>query len=101
MKVVTANRLSDGEVVWLGAAGRWVETFPEARILETREEEAAALAEAEASAGRQEIVEPYAIDVTREEGHLKPVRFREQIRAAGPTIRLDLGKQARRQESAA
>ncbi len=101
MKVVTANRLSDGEVVWLGHTGHWVEFFSEAHVVETKEDEAAALAAAALSVDRQEVVEAYSIDVVREEGFLLPVRFREQIRAAGPTIRLDLGKQARRQESAA
>lgn len=101
MKVVTANRLFDGEVVWLGAGGRWVEDLGEARVLETREAEAAGLEEGAASADRQEVVDVYSIDVTIEEGVLIPVRFREQIRAAGPTMRLDLGKQARRRENAA
>lgn len=101
MKVVTANRLFDGEVVWLGAGGRWVEDLGEAHLLETKEAEATALEEGAASAARQEVVDVYSIDVTVEEGVLIPVRFREQIRAAGPTMRLDLGKQARRRVNAA
>lgn len=101
MKVVTANRLYDGEVVWLGAGGRWVEDLGEAHVLETGEAEEQALAQGAASADRQEVVDVYSIDVTFEEGVLLPVRFREQIRAAGPTMRLDLGKQARRRVNAA
>ncbi|TIX08984.1 MAG: DUF2849 domain-containing protein, partial [Mesorhizobium sp.] len=34
------------------------------------------------------------IDVTVVDGLVEPVRLREKIRAAGPTIREDLGKQA-------
>lgn len=101
MKALTANRLIDGEVVWLGRSGTWVETLAAARLLETPE----AIAEAEAAGAEAEaarlIVEPYLIDLVREEGEIVPVRFREKIRARGPTVRQDLGKQARREVSAA
>ena len=40
------------------------------------------------------VVEPYLIDVERQNDRLIPVHYRERIRAAGPTIRTDLGKQA-------
>jgi len=101
LKVVTANRLIDGEVVWLGPSGKWVDLLGEARLIETPAAEAEALAAAEASAARQEVVDPYAIDVIREEGRIVPQRLREMIRAAGPTTRTDLGKQARRAIGAA
>ena len=101
MKALTANRLIDGEVVWLGRSGQWVETLASAWLLETPE----AVAEAEAAGAEAEasrlIVEPYLIDLMREEGEIRPVRFREKIRARGPTVRPDLGKQARREVSAA
>ena len=35
------------------------------------------------------------IDVQLVDGAIRPTRLREQIRAAGPTNRNDLGKQAR------
>ncbi|WP_428699659.1 DUF2849 domain-containing protein [Stappia sp.] len=101
MKALTANRLIDGEVVWLGRAGQWVETLDGARLLESAE----AIAEAEAlgteAVAQRLIVEPYLIDLRREDNEIAPVRFRERIRAKGPTTRLDLGKQARREVSAA
>ena len=101
MKALTANRLIDGEVVWLGRAGQWVETLDVARLLENAE----AIAEAEAlgieAVAQRLIVEPYLIDLRREDNEIVPVRFRERIRAKGPTTRLDLGKQARREVSAA
>lgn len=101
MKALTANRLIDGEVVWLGRAGQWVETLDAARFLENAE----AIAEAEAlgieAVAQRLIVEPYLIDLRREDNEIVPVRFRERIRATGPTTRLDLGKQARREVSAA
>jgi hypothetical protein len=92
-KVLTANRLSDGAVVYLGAGG-WSEWIDAASV--AADETAAADLEArgaQAVAERQ-VVDPYLIDVISEGGHLAAARLRERIRAAGPTVRLDLGKQA-------
>jgi len=95
MKVITANRLMDGEVVWQGPGGAWVELLNEASVLDSKEAVEAGLLTAERSVKNQEVVEAYALDVTREEGRILPVRLREIIRAAGPTTHPDLGKQAR------
>ena len=43
----------------------------------------------------QKVVHAYLFDVAGQGDALKPVKMREIIRAAGPTVRLDLGKQAR------
>ncbi len=40
------------------------------------------------------VVAPYLFDVRRTAGGIRPVKEREIIRAAGPTVRHDLGKQA-------
>jgi hypothetical protein len=40
-------------------------------------------------------VTPYLFDVVLDKGTVKPVREREIIRSLGPTIRTDLGKQAK------
>ena len=94
MKIVTANRLIDGEVVWLGAGNAWVGQVSEALVLEGKDDVAAALAAGAASADRRQVVDVYEIDVIEEEGQLVPVRLREKIRAKGPTTHPDLGKQA-------
>jgi hypothetical protein len=39
-------------------------------------------------------VAPYLFDVREAAGRTVPVKVREAIRAAGPTVRTDLGKQA-------
>ncbi|MHC5654706.1 DUF2849 domain-containing protein [Stappia sp. ICDLI1TA098] len=102
MKALTANRLIDGEVVWLGRSGSWVETLDLCRLLETTDAEADAEAFAARAVAEREVVEPYLIDLARkEDGSLSPVRLRERIRATGPTSRRDLGKQARRTSSVA
>ena len=40
------------------------------------------------------VVDPYAVEVELRNGHYAPKALREAIRAAGPTVRRDLGKQA-------
>ena len=94
LKVLTANRLSDGIAVWLGSDGTWHETLDEAFV--ARHEAAlAGLKDAEAVAAYdQEVVDVAVIDVEERGSDIWPVRLRERIRAAGPTVRVDLGKQA-------
>ncbi len=90
----TANRLSDGEVVWLGANGKWVEAVEASLALTSVEDRDVAEAVAQKADADNYVVEPYAIDVSVDGGVVTPTKFRERIRATGPTIRLDLGKQA-------
>ncbi len=40
------------------------------------------------------VVDPYSVAVEERNGHFVPKALREAIRAAGPTNRRDLGKQA-------
>ena len=92
-QVVTANRLADGVVVFLGARG-WVEQLDRATV-GTSEEEIRALD----ALGRQgmavnEVVDAYLIEVVTGDGRLEPVALRERLRTLGPSVRLDLGKQA-------
>lgn len=95
LKAVTANGLVDGLVVYFGDAGAWGGSLDQARIVDGKEAAAALLAEAEADVGRCKVVAPYLIDVTRDAtGGVRPATYREVMRAAGPSIRLDLGKQA-------
>ena len=100
MRVITANRLSDGEVVWFAHGDQWVEALQLATVLSSQDE-AAALAEAQVWVAKNIVVDVYAIDVVVEGGRVVPQRLREIIRAAGPSMRTDLGKQARRAVSPA
>lgn len=101
LQIVTANRLGDGEVVWLGTGGQWVETVEAAQVFDSKEAVAEALALGARAVAERLIVEPYEIDVTQKDGRIVPVRLREKIRATGPTFRTDLGKQAARARGAA
>ncbi|KZL09486.1 hypothetical protein PsAD2_04088 [Pseudovibrio axinellae] len=96
MKTITANRLVDGDVVWLGRNGDWVEFVEAAWILNSEEEMRAAEEFAKAGEASQYVLGTYAIDLELKDGHLQPTALKERIRAKGPTTRLDLGKQAQR-----
>ncbi|MBP0651345.1 DUF2849 domain-containing protein, partial [Mycobacterium tuberculosis] len=83
MQVITANRLTDGLVVYLDAGGRWTTDIAAARLLDADDAVAAALAEGQAAAGRQEIVDPYAVAVVAGAKGVAPQSLRERIRAFG------------------
>ncbi len=90
-QVLTANRLSDGEVVYLAADGAWVEDLHTAQVVSGPEGDIA-LATGQQAERDQKVVHAYLFDITPDR---RPVKMREIIRAAGPTVRMDLGKQAR------
>ena len=92
-QVLTANRLVVGEVVYWNEARGWVSRFEEAQVLADSEAEAT-LARAAEWVQKREVVAPYLFGVRLEHGLAVPVKVREAIRAAGPTVRRDLGKQA-------
>ena len=86
MKIITANRLSDGAVVFLAASG-WVTSIAESAILNAADAVEAGLAKAARAIADREVVDVAAIDVRVEEGAGPvPVRLRERIRAFGPTV---------------
>ncbi len=89
-RVISANRLGDGIVVYLTADGGWSERIARARLIDGGEAGAAALDGLSGAA----VVDPYLIDISG--GDRRPILKRERIRARGPTVRLDLGKQAAR-----
>ncbi|PSJ55685.1 DUF2849 domain-containing protein [Kumtagia ephedrae] len=95
MKVLTANRLTDGEAIWYAGARGWAETIAEADVAGDKAGEAELEAAGKAAFANNEVVDVELIDVELVDGLIRPVRLRERIRAAGPTNRLDLGKQAR------
>lgn len=93
-QALTANRLSDGIVVYLTAGNGWSESLQEAEVAEGKEAADALLARAEPSVANNTVVEPYLFEVAKEADGIRAASVRETIRQAGPTVRLDLGKQA-------
>ena len=92
-QMITANRLRDGEVVWW-KAGHWVDRIEQGSVYEDPKAADAALAEAQRFVTDRVVVNPYLFEVRVTDGRIKPASEREIIRAAGPTVRHDLGKQA-------
>ena len=93
-QVLTANRLIDGEVVYLARGGAWVTHFLGALVFDNKADAEASLEIGLQAERDQKVVHAYLFDVKRNDGTVKPVKQREIIRAAGPTVRRDLGKQA-------
>ncbi|MBX3493143.1 MAG: DUF2849 domain-containing protein [Parvibaculum sp.] len=94
IQALTANRLADGIVVYLTADNRWSESLQDADVIEGKEAGEALLARAQPAIDGNIVVEPYLFEVVREDGNIRAASVRETIRQAGPTVRLDLGKQA-------
>ena len=69
-----------------------MKVFAEAELFDERELGEAALAVAKTQSTL--VVEPYMIDVVLDDGSPIPTSYRERVRALGPTIHPDIGKQA-------
>src|SRR6202051_3839127 len=88
--VITANRLTDGVVVWLGANAQWTDQVAAAVVLDG---EALQAAWEEARRADQQIVvevRDIAVDVVDQVP--VPQARRERLRGAGPSVRADLAK---------
>jgi len=95
-KILTANRLRNGETVYYTPAGTWSLYVTEAKVAGTPEE-ADELAKIGAAAyAANQVIDVAVIDVTPggevKPSHIRPSHIREVIRATGPTVRTDLNK---------
>ena len=90
-RIVTANRLHDGAVVYLTTAGSWAESTGSVALATTPAEEANLMQLASDAVANRLVVDPNAIDITGPDTIL-PTRLREQIRLRGPTVRPDLAR---------
>jgi hypothetical protein len=83
--VITANRLTDGVVVYLASDGEWTEAIANARVADTDEEIKALETEAENAVRERRVVSAYPMPVALEDGAIDPLSVRERIRAAHRT----------------
>ncbi|WP_020593569.1 DUF2849 domain-containing protein [Kiloniella laminariae] len=95
LQIITANRLLDGEVVYLGENAEWIENLSGAKTVDDADGEANLLAAAKEAEATQKIVGAYLMKVARDAAGIQTLSVKEEIRAKGPTVRYDLGKQAR------
>jgi hypothetical protein len=88
--ILTANRLTDGAVVFLNFDGDWT-TDSETVVMARSPDEARRLQERGAyDAARNLVVDPYLIEMREASGALVPVRQRERLRLAGPSVLADV-----------
>lgn len=80
--LISANRLSDGLVVFYTPSGTWSEAVTDSALFDA--EAPPELAQAAKDVGQ--IVGAYAVEVEETEDGLRPSRMRERIRLSGPTI---------------
>ncbi len=83
-RMVIANRLRDGLVVFFERPGSWVENIEAGTLLDDGAADAA-LTSALADEQRCLVIDPNLIDVAVVDGSLRPTAIREAIRAFGPS----------------
>ncbi len=92
--VITANELLSGDVVFRNANGGWSPGIDASRVLDTQDKGFVELAEAQKDERANIVVAPVLVEVTVDNGAIRPVHIRERIRALGPTVRPDLARTA-------
>lgn len=82
-KIVTANALLEGDVVYLTADDRWSRAHTEAELIE--DEAHAQMRLLSAQSQRQVVVGAYLADAKAGVHGPEPVHFREAFRTRGPS----------------
>ncbi len=103
-RVLTANLLQDGIVVFLGPGGVWEPSLERALLAHADNDVARLEAQGERATEVNLIVDPYLIEVETTGSALAPVEFRERMRARGPGVTLEFqfpNQQTRNRRSAA
>ena len=91
-QMVTANRLSDGLVVYFTDRKGWSENFTDGAVWGDKESADAALIASEEAVKARLVVGPYLFDVAVTETGPLPISARERIRADHkPTFEPDQG----------
>ena len=85
-QAVTGNDAANGVVVFRTPRGAWSRHLAEAQVVVTEDSAEALLALAMADAADNIVVDPYLIDVAKDERGVRALKFREAIRAEGPTV---------------
>ena len=94
-KILTANNLLSGKVIYLTSEKKWVENSANANVFDNQEDADNALTFADTQIDK--IQSAYLIDVVlTSDGTPEPISKKELIRAAGPTNYFH-GKQAEKE----
>lgn len=92
MKILTANRLTDGVAQFYSGNG-WVSDIQKAEVADSAEAESRLATIGALAYANNEVIDVNLIDVVRKDNKLFALRLRERIRAEGPTIEY-VGKSA-------
>lgn len=91
MKMLTASDLLSGDVVYWTKDAGWSRSIADAQLMEDEFAEAALAA---AKKAETVVVNAYLVVMEGKGAPAAREAVRENIRARGPTVRTDLGKQA-------
>ena len=86
-KIVTANTLATGTVVFLSQDGGWVDGVADARLFADAAAAEEGLAIGQRDAQHAIIVDPFVTDRNPEANGKPGMTLRDSIRAFGPTIK--------------
>ena len=89
MKIVTANRLSDGRVIYAGVDNQPVDRLEQAAVLDETTAESVL---ADVAARPDIFVNPYLVEV-QDHAPSGRDRLKERIRATGPTVGNSLARE--------
>ena len=91
--VLTANRLSDGIVVFLGADNVWTTDIHSSALAQEEKARAALERRGVEFETHNTVTGAYLVEAEREDGCVEPVHIREKIRATGPTAGTELARE--------
>jgi len=85
-QIISANRLRDGLVVYLGPGGEWVTDIAEALVFTSDEACAAGRVKAQHAVAANVVLDPLVVDLAEESDARTATTLRNRIRAFGPTV---------------
>lgn len=94
LHILTANRLSDGRVVWYREDGTWSEVAENLLVAQDENGTSQLKAVAEQALKANQVVDANLIDVELREKDCHLQRLRERIRKSGPTIDYQINKKS-------
>jgi hypothetical protein len=95
VKIATANRLTDGLVVFLSNTGHWIGEIENGRTASTAAEEADLQLASETEASSNVVVGPYVIDAELRDDGPHPTRYREWLRLNGPSVETQIHEETK------
>lgn len=97
IKILTANDLHSGGVIFATSEGNWSSFITQAQLSSDSQTEETLVSMGNQSVEAQTIVDPFLIDINIINGVPVPKRYREQLRVSGPSVRTDFSKPALRE----